>query len=229
LSRARPIVIDNETIWFDNKAKATAKQLELLSDLEGIPLDDLLDEGLGQRQVLMRLRIIQDSSVIPAEILERRRQRRLERGLAPRCRICALNGLECEGIITRHHFVPRWLMLEMDNYQLYASRRQCTVPVCLGKHRDLHLGDDSPKSIAKYLRREEQAYAQKMLDDLFDQHPKIMRLLAGGDYSRYEARLVRDYLKGRFWPSAALAYDLPEYFSDLEVTECEDKIQVRAI
>jgi hypothetical protein len=55
MSRAREI----GGLWFDvqkNHEKATSEQLELLSAAENIPLDDLLDEGARQGEIIVRLR-----------------------------------------------------------------------------------------------------------------------------------------------------------------------------
>lgn len=213
MSRARPFT-DPETgeqIWFDQSSKATVAQLELLSDWTGIPIDDLLDEGLSQRQTLFKLREVATPGVIPPEVLERRRERERLSGMSPACRICHPNGWACEGRITRHHFVPRWLMLQLENYQAYAARSMCTIPICVGRHRDLHdreAGDG--KSIVPYLREHERKFAQKMIDELQEQHPKIFELLAGGDAHAYEAQLIEDYLKGEFRRSDGV-YSLEEY------------------
>lgn len=213
MSRTRPYPdpATGEQIWFDRKnAVATAQQLELLSDIEGIPLDDLLDEGLGQAQTLRRLH--ECEGLIPAYVLERRRQRLAEQRNAPACRWCGPLGLECEGSSTRHHYVPRWLMLLLDNYQAYAARALCTIPICLGRHRDLHLREGSPKSIAGRLNDRERAFAQKLLDELREEHPAVFELLLGGDGASYEGQLIRDYLSGAFRREAEVVFavDSPE-------------------
>lgn len=199
MSRARPI----GGLWFDvqrNNEKATAEQLELLAAVENISLDDLLDEGLRQGQVIDRLRAVLNANVIPADVLERRRLAKELAKQQPACRICSTFDWTCEGSITRHHFVPRWMMLNLENYQAYAARSRCTIPICVGRHRDLHLrGDtDTPKSIAQFLMDPERKFAQKLLDELRAQHPVIFDLVAGGDESTYESQLVVDYLHGRF-------------------------------
>jgi hypothetical protein len=203
MSRTRPYT-DPETgevVWFDNKAPvATVQQLELLADVEGVPVDDLLDAGLGQKQVLTRLHEME--GVIPSHVLERRRQRRLEQLYAPPCRWCGPRGLECEGSSTRHHFVPRWMMLLLENYAAYSARSICTIPICLGRHRDLHQRDGSPKSIADCLLAREKAFAQKLIDELREQHPAVFELLAGGDGDSYEGQLIADYFAGRFRATA---------------------------
>jgi hypothetical protein len=210
MSRARPFEHEGEIYWFDQKARATAEQLELLADYEGVDLDDLLDEGLMQKQVIYRLRQAQSPGLIPEHVIAQRRERELTHGALPACRICSLNGWQCEGRTTRHHFVPRWLMLELDNYNAYSARSICTIPICVGRHRDLHLRDDAPKSIVPYLRDHERKFAQRMLDDLRDQRPKIFDLMAGGDQKSYEYQLIRDYQQGLF-ASAENAYELEEF------------------
>lgn len=206
MSRARPIA----GLWFDRKRshfKATSEQLETLAAVENIPIDDLLDEGLLQGQVVMRLREALGEGVIPPEVLERKRQRRLEAAQQPACRICDAYGWECEGSITRHHFIPRWMMLQLENYQAYATRRLCTIPICISRHRDLHLrGDEeTPKSIAQFLNERERKFAQKMLDELREQHLAIFDLIGGGDGSTYESQLLLDYRRGRFTESSQYA------------------------
>lgn len=204
MSRARPIVgPDGQTHWFDrslNSHKATSAQLELLADTLGIEIDDLLDEGLSQGQVLERLREA-NGNVIPFEVLELRRARRAARSVQPVCRICSANGWVCDGRITKHHFVPRWLMRELDHYERYAARSKCTVPACVGRHRDLHYrGEDQErdKSIVPYLTDSERTLAQQMLDDLHEQRPAIFDLIAAGNENSYEYQLVRDYQLGCF-------------------------------
>lgn len=196
MSRARPYHVGEDTVWFNvTDPVATVEQLELLADIEDIPVDDLLDEGLGQRAVLRRLH--ERDGLIPQHVLERRRQRLLEPSEAP-CRWCEPRGLSCEGSITRHHYVPRWLMLLLENYQAYAPRVLCTIPICLGRHRDLHLREGMPKSIVDCLDDRERAFAQRLLDELREQHPAIFELLAGGDENSYEGQLIRDYFSGSF-------------------------------
>jgi hypothetical protein len=217
MSRARPFTdpSSGETVWFDQKGAATVRQLELLADYEGIELDDLLDEALSAKQALFRIRQVADPTLIPEHVLERRRERLATAGKSPACRICALNGWECEGTITRHHFVPRWLMLMLDNYPAYAARSVCTIPICVRQHRDLHYrtpgGGDGPKSIVPYLRDHERAFAQKLLDELREQIPtERWTLFTGGDGDSYEGQLIRDYLEGNF-SSSANSYSLDEY------------------
>lgn len=188
---------------FDKKMshkKATPAQLEALAAAEGIPIDDLLDEGLNQGEVRKRLTDIYHANVVPAEVIERRRIAREQAALEPECRICSALGWECDGSITRHHFVPRWMMLMLDNYQAYAARIRCTIPACIGRHRDLHLrGDEeTPKSIVQFLNDQERAFAEKMLTEFKEQHPKVFDLIAGGDEGTYEYHLIRDFNLGRF-------------------------------
>lgn len=209
MSRAKKFIHDGEVIWFDYKARATVEQLELLADYEGIDIDDLLDEGLSQKQVARRLFEL-TSYAVPPEILERRRERERIARMSPVCRICGLNEWQCEGRITRHHFVPRWLMLELDNYQAYAGRNLCTIPICVGRHRDLHMRDPLDKSIVPYLRTDERKFAHKMLSELEEQHPKIFQLLLDGDHYAYEHQLVRDFRQGLFLKDENV-YTLDEY------------------
>jgi hypothetical protein len=199
MSRARPVA----GLWFDRQRgneKATAIQLETLAEIEGITLDDLLDEGLTQAQVLERLREALHGQVIPQEVLDARRRAKELAKTADTCRICSALGTECEGSITRHHFVCRWLMLELENYQSYAARSKCCIPICVGRHRDLHIRGDkaTPKSIVQFMRPDEAELAQRMLNDLKEQKPALFDLILGGDEESYEYQLVRDYKLGLF-------------------------------
>jgi hypothetical protein len=201
MSRARPITFGGETYWFDRhqaSQKATAWQLELLAAVESVPLDDLLDEGLTQKSVLDRLREILDQGKIPEDVVQRMQRAREEALVEPECRICPPG--ECEGRITRHHFIPRWMMLMLENYQAYAPRRICTIPICVGRHRDLHLrGDtDTEKSIAHLLDDQERAFGEKLLSEFREQHSGVFDLIAGGDEATYEYQLVRDFMRGGF-------------------------------
>jgi hypothetical protein len=92
------------------------------------------------------------------------------------------------------------MMLLLDNYQAYAARSKCTIPICVGKHRDLHLrGTESgPKSIVPFLTVDERRFAQKMLDELRHERPHIWNLLEGGDENVYEWQLLRDFHLGEF-------------------------------
>lgn len=204
MSRARQI----GNMWFDvnrNHQKATVEQLELLAVAENISLDDLLDEGLNQGDVVMRSRQALGEGVIPPEVLERKRVARQLAAHQPNCRICSQFNWECDGSITRHHFVPRWMMIMLENYVSYAARSKCTIPICVGRHRDLHLRGDTetPKSIAEFMTDDERKFAQKMLDELQEQHPKVFDLILGGDDSTYEHILIRDYVQGRFRSAAS--------------------------
>lgn len=203
MSRAR--VVGN--LWFDvhkNHQKATPEQLDLLAAAENIETDDLLDEGLSQGDCIIRLREALGEGVIPPEVLERKRVAREAARHQPGCRICTTLDLECEGRITRHHFIPRWMMLMLENYVAYASRSKCTIPICVGRHRDLHLRGDkfTPKSIAQFMTDDERKFAQKMLDEFKEQHPNVFDLILGGDESNYEYVLIRDYSTGTFRKAA---------------------------
>lgn len=196
MSRAKSFVYD-QVYWFDYKnSVATLDQLELLADLTGQEIDDLLDAGLSQREVARQL--FEFDGLIPEHVAELRRQRVADQHNAPACRWCSAHGLECEGRSTRHHYVPRWLMLLLENYQAYAPRSLCTIPICLARHRDLHQRGGPGKSIVECLTDRERAFAQKMLDELREQHPAVFDLIAGGDANAYEAQLIRDYLDGAF-------------------------------
>lgn len=199
MSRARPIVLpDGDQVWFDtsqNGRPVEVEELELLAAVEDVSLDDLLDEELTQGQLVTRLRDALGQNGIPAQIEMRRNAARVQRQQQPECRICGM-----EGNSTRHHFVNRWLMRELSNYRLVGARSQCTVPVCSGCHVDLHnRNSGTEKSIVAYLNKDERKFARDLLELLRREHPKVFDLLAEGDAENvYEARLVRDWLEGRF-------------------------------
>jgi hypothetical protein len=202
MSRARSITYEGEQVWFDckkNSGPARVEDLETLAAVEEIEIDDLLDEGLNQGAVITRLRDALGQGTIPEHVLIRARERKIQQETAPECRLCSLDGQACEGKITRHHFVTRWLMKELENYEAYARRDRCTIPVCMGRHRNLHMRTEEDKSIVTYLNETERKFAHKMLSELEEQHPRIMDLARAGDPSlSYEARLVRDYDEGKF-------------------------------
>lgn len=206
MSRARSLTIDGQVVWFDTNrdgVRATADQLELLAAAEDIPIDDLLDEGLSQGQVILRIREALHGNVVPVEVLERKRERKRQAQKQPECRICGVTGKS-----TRHHFVPRWLMRELENYQAYAARSICTIPLCVECHRDIHVRDGRPgKSIVPYLKDHERELAQRMLDDLRDQHAPIYELVAGGNEMTYEGQLLKDYLVGAFHTASNVSRD----------------------
>lgn len=195
MSRARPIIIDDDIVWFDRKKnhiKATADQLEFLASAEDIEIDDLLDEGLIQAEVMERLKDALGQNGTPPEIAERRELKRKERQVQPECQICGAIGNS-----TRHHFVNKWMMKELGNYDAYAHRSKCTIPVCVECHRDLHWRDDQDKSIVPYLNEQQLKIAASMIEDLHQEHPKIFDLLNNGEDIVYESRLIHDYLEGR--------------------------------
>ncbi len=200
LSRARDWVhpITNVTYWFDAyDSEATVEQLEVLADMEDAEIDDLLDERLSTRAVLYRLN--HNSGLIPHEIIEQKRARVQS---AQRPLVCRYHDDpdDCKGAITRHHFVPRWLMLELPDYINYAPRAYCTIPACVSSHRELHMRDGiSDKSIVDRLTIDERRLADRMLSELKEARPVLFDLLLAGDpkYS-YESQLILDFARGRF-------------------------------
>src|SRR3982751_2604372 len=115
MSRARSIVIDGVEHWFDTSLDgqpAQAEQLELLIDATGVELDEILDADLTQGQCILAIREALHGNVVPPEVMERKRQRRAAQARRPECRICKV-----EGKSTKHHFIPRWIMRELENYQ----------------------------------------------------------------------------------------------------------------
>lgn len=194
MSRARPFTINGETYWFDMKhAKATDKQIELLAVAENVDLEELLEATITQAEVLDRLRAT-IGDVIPHEVLLRRQKWRKERQRQPQCRIC-----DKKGDSTRHHFVNRWILRELSTYSSdWSNRRWNCIPVCIDCHRDLHDRSAGSVSIARYLTSKEKAFANAALEQLAEERPKLLILLARGDDSVYEARLVKDWLEGYF-------------------------------
>lgn len=198
MSRARDWIhpTTGVCVWFDAyEPEATVEQLELLAQMEDADIDDLLDERLSTRAVLYRLN--HNSGLIPHEIIEQKKARSLITQQPLVCRYHD-NPDVCEGTITRHHFVPRWLMLELPEYVRYAPRSYCTIPACIGWHRSLHRRNGNDKSIAPYLTDGEKDIADHLIEGLKETRPVLFDLIVGGDSSSYEARLLQDWQKGLF-------------------------------
>ena len=200
MSRARDWVhpVTGRTLWFDAyDSEATVEQLEVLAEMEDADIDDLLDERLSTRAVLYRLNDASD--LIPHEIIEQKKARVLS---TQRVLVCRYHDDPegCEGAITRHHFVPRWLMLELADYINYAPRSFCTIPACVGWHRFLHLRNNGngSKSIAPYLTDAEKEIANHLIAALRQERPKVYSLIAAGDRTSYEWQLVQDWRRGLF-------------------------------
>lgn len=200
MSRARSIKLEDEKIWFDvtrNGERAKSFHLEILALVEEIDLDDLLDEHINQGEVLKRLREALDQGRIPAEVLERREQWREERHSEKPCRIC---GKKEDS--TKHHFVNRWILKELVDYAWkWSPRSKNCVPICVSCHRDLHDRTGEPKSIVPYLTEDEKAFAEAALEALSKERPSLVIILARGDDSVYESRLLKDWIEGKFKPS----------------------------
>jgi hypothetical protein len=165
--------------------------------MEDADIDDLLDERLSTRAVLWRLN--HNSGLIPHAIIEQKKARALS---TQRPLVCRNHDDpdDCEGSITRHHFVPRWLMLELPDYIDYAPRSYCTIPACVGWHRFLHLrhNGNGSKSIAPYLTDAEKEIANHLVATLRQERPKLYALIAAGDRTSYEWQLVQDWRRGLF-------------------------------
>lgn len=200
MSRARSIKFGDEEIWFDvnrNGEKAKATHLEILALVEDVDLDDLLDEHITQGTVLKRLREALDQGTIPSDVLERREKWRAERQQEKPCRIC---GKKEDS--TKHHYVNRWILKELVDYAWkWASRIKNCIPLCVDCHRDLHERSGECKSIVSYLNDEEKAFAEMALEALHQERPFLLVLLARGDDSVYESRLVKDWLDHKFSPT----------------------------
>jgi len=202
MSRARPIEINGETVWFDRKGdQATDEQLELLASLheigegldEDTELDDLLDADLSQGQVLALLRKALGQGM-PPEVADRKERWREQRAIAPACRICGKRGDS-----TKHHFVNKWILKELEKYpSVWSDRRINTIPLCIHCHRSVHTRGEGPHSIADYLTDEEMGFAHRALETFVDERPAVAWLVIRGDESVYETRLMRDWIEGKF-------------------------------
>jgi hypothetical protein len=198
MSRARPIAGQ----WFDvqkNNQKATAEQLELLATVGNVDLEDLLDgasfgkDYLTQGDVVAELREAMGQT-IPPEVLAKRQKWRDERSQAKECRICGRTGDS-----TQHHFVNRWILKQLEHYQSqWADRRKNCIPACIECHRDLHSRANGPHSIAHLLNDREKDFAERSIQALYDEKPKLFLMIARGDDSVYETRLIRDWIEGKF-------------------------------
>jgi hypothetical protein len=192
MSRTRQV----DGIWFDRQQHndpATLEQLERLAERLELDLDEILEVPWRQKEVLEALRDFEGTLRKPDWI------RSVEPQGEATCRIC--NGeQECEGPMSKHHFVPRWMMKFLENYVAYSPRNICTIPICIGRHRDLHLRGDTrtEKSMVDLLTDEEKGFANKLLGELREQNSKIFELILAGDDDVYEHVLVMDFLKGRF-------------------------------
>lgn len=197
MSRARPIVINGKQHWFDMKQssyKATAEQLELLATVEQIDLDDLLDEHITQGDCVARLRAALGENAIPLDVLARRNAWRAERQTQPECRMCGKTGDS-----TKHHFINRWILRELSGYaKKWADRNKNCIPLCIDCHRDIHMRSGESVSISQYLTATEKEFANAALSALAEERPKLLILIARGDDSVYEARLVKDWIEGEF-------------------------------
>ncbi len=172
---------------------ATVEQLELLSAAEKVSIDDLLEEVLTQGDVVHRLRD-HFGQTIPDSVLQRRQDDRQERSRAKECRVCGRTGDS-----TQHHFINRWILKQLDGYQhRWASRTVNCIPVCIHCHRDLHSRQKGAHSIAPYLSDDERDFAERAIQALYEEKPKLWLLIARGDEDVYETKLMRDWLMNRF-------------------------------
>lgn len=203
MSRARSVLINDERFWFDvnqNHRKATDEQLELLTMLEDVDFDELLESNITQGDVITRLRSALGTNAIPEDVILRRDKWRADRQVQPECRLCGKVGDS-----TKHHFVPKWILRELSGYSSkWSNRRDNCIPACIDCHRDLHDRNGSAKSIVGLLTDKEKEFADRALTALSEERPKLMLLIARGDDAVYEARLAKDWIEG-FFSSAASA------------------------
>lgn len=200
MSRSRKINLNGTLHWFDikqNNQKATDKQLELLTMVEDIEMEDLLESNLTQGDIIERLKEKLGQGV-PYEVYQRRDKFRAERQVQPECRICGKVGDS-----TRHHFINKWILKELAFYaDRWSNRKENTIPVCIDCHRDLHMRNNGPFSIVEYLTDEEKDFAERALAQLAEERPKLLILIAKGSPEVYEARLIQDWVLGKFQNSA---------------------------
>lgn len=200
MSRARDIWIGDEQIWFDTKLdgeKARLDHLELLALVEDEDIDELLDGHVTQKEVITRLREALGQNSIPENIKERRAKWKEARRVAPKCRMCPRTEDS-----TKHHFVNKWILRELRDYaRLWADRGINTIPLCLECHRDLHERGGPAKSIVEFLTNKEKEFAYRALKSFTEQKASTAWLIALGDDSVYEARLMKDFVIGLFDPS----------------------------
>jgi len=208
MSRARHIGINcvgpctDPTHWWDisrASTKATDEQLELLASAEDVDIEELFEAGITQGECLRRLReALGQVPEIPEAVRKRRDKFREQRRSAPPCRICGKIGDS-----TKHHFVNRWILRELESYERkWSNRRENCIPVCIDCHRDLHDRNGTPKSIAHLLTEKEKAFADSALTALSEERPKLLILIGRGSSSVYEARLIKDWMEGKFEASA---------------------------
>lgn len=200
MSRARDIIVGDEQYWFDTRLdgeKASIEQLELLALVENEDIDDLLDGHVSQKDVINRLRDALGQNSIPDEIKLRRARWKEARRVAPECRIHGEQGDS-----TKHHFVNKWILRELEDYgRLWADRTENTIPVCLKCHRELHERTGPAKSIVEFLTQEERDFTYRALKAFTEQKPRVAWLITLGDDSVYEARLMKDFVIGLFNPT----------------------------
>lgn len=193
MSRARPIA----GLWFDqnrNGEIASDEQLELLASVLDVEVDELLDAGYTQGQVMERLKMELGIGPIPEDVLERRARARAQRQVQPVCRKCGK-----EGDSTRHHYVNRWILKELSSYaSKWADRSKNCIPLCIECHRHLHYRDDSDKSIVGLLSEEEKQFLNEALNGLANERPRLLISIGKGDPGVYEAQLVKDWFNGAF-------------------------------
>lgn len=207
MSRARDYLDPRtgETIWFDVKnLTPTDRQIELLALVEHAELDDLLEGSLTQRGIYDRLHASLREASIPAEVLRRRDEWREQRQTQPPCRKCGKIGDS-----TKHHFVNKWILRELTNYQQkWACRTKNCIPICIDCHRDIHSRECSDKHIGPYLIDEERQFAQAAIKAFLHERPVIFGLQLEGDPEHsYEACLIRDWCNGAFKASSLEAVD----------------------
>jgi hypothetical protein len=202
LSRARPIELpDGDKAWFDTSRNGepleeavSAETLDLLATIEHVDLDDLLDSALTQGEAIARIRKALGQERIPESIIERRDQIRQERQRQPKCRKCGAKGNS-----TKHHFVNKWILRELQGYaQFWADRQRNCIPLCVECHQNIHSRKNGPNSVVDLLNDTEKQFVEEALQALSEQHPKLLLLIARGDDSVYESRLAKDWIEGRF-------------------------------
>jgi hypothetical protein len=204
MSRVRPIELpEGGVLWFDTNKNGVPlheavsdEYLELLSTVEDIDLDDLIDADINQGEAILRIRTALGQDFMPQSVIDRRDRLRRERQRQPVCR-----NPECgkKGDSTKHHFVNKWMLRELDQYaSKWADRSENCIPLCIHCHRMIHSRNNGPHSIVDWLTDKEKDFVERALTALSEQHPKIVILIGRGDESVYESCLVKDWFLGRF-------------------------------
>jgi len=125
-----------------------------------------------------------------------------------------------EGDSTKHHFINKWILRELEFYATkWADRSKNCIPLCLDCHRKIHSRSEDTGSIVPLLNKEERAFAEGALKALAEERPKLLILIGRGSPEVYETRLILDWMEGKFRepvPGKIMGLELPEIESILK-------------